>query len=66
MRNNLSLEIGFKGIVKWDFFVVKSWVIILIDERAKKNVLTWNLFWVCFDHFYFFQRISNCLQRTSN
>ena len=28
--------------------------------------MAWNLFWVCFDHFYFFQWIIICLQRTSN
>ena len=54
-----------KGLRSGNFFFVKSWAIVPW-WTSKKIFLAWDLFWVCFDHFYFFQRISNRLQRTSN
>ena len=41
------------GSLKWEFFFVKSWAIVH-RLTSKKNILAWDLFWVCFDPFYFF------------
>ena len=54
----------FKGIVG-NFFFVKS-LAIVSRWKSKNTFLAWDFFWVCFDHFHFFQQTSNCLQRTSN
>ena len=55
----------FNGIVKWEIIFCKKFGNCTLRNKQKEN-LAWSLFWVCFEHFYFFQWISNCLQRTSN
>ena len=66
VHRNRNIPFIKREFYEGSVFIQSALVALILACKVTFSILAWNLFSVCLDYFYLFQRNSNCLQLTSN